>query len=109
LQWPDIQEFPQRPAGSPLHDWARLADACAIFAQPSKRYVGPKCVGAVAGHVAAESAGATESGGGEEISARRIALPPISGNKKAGSAKTRLSLLEVPIKAKPPEGNTPRR
>ena len=34
---------------------------------------------------------------------------PVSGNKKAGSEKTRLSLLEVPIKAKPPEGNTPRR
>jgi hypothetical protein len=27
-------------------------------------------------------------------------------NKKAGSKKIRLSLLEVPVKAKPPEGNT---
>jgi hypothetical protein len=29
-----------------------------------------------------------------------------AGNKKAGSKKIRLSLMEVPIKAKPPEGNT---
>lgn len=44
-----------------------------------------------------------------DVSSRRNAFQRISGNKKAGSEKTRLSLLEVPIKAKPPEGNTPRR
>jgi hypothetical protein len=57
----------------------------------------------------AKSTGGTKEGPDNGISARRRHRRAVSGNKKAGSEKIRLSLLEVPIKAKPPEGNTPRR